>query len=110
VEVGTALVADGQAAEACQPSKGAFHDPAVASKALAVVDPTPGDPGLDAALTAFSPAAAMVVALVGVQLGGPSPRATALARANRRHRVQDGGEQLAVVAVGAAQGVLIGME
>ena len=74
MEVGPALIACGQAAEACEPGQGAFHDPAVAAQPLAAVDPAPGDLGLDAALAAFPPAAPVVVALVGVQLGGSRPR------------------------------------
>ena len=47
VEVGTPLVAYGEAAEAGEPGQGALDDPAVATKALAGLDAASGDARLD---------------------------------------------------------------
>ena len=76
--VSAALVAHAQAPEAVQPGVGAFHHPAVASEALTVVYATPGNTGPDAADAAFLAAAPVVIALVGVQLVGPSSRSARL--------------------------------
>lgn len=59
---------------------GAFHDPAVATQALATLNAAATDPGLDATFPAFLPTAAMIVAL-----GRRAAWRVALARADRRH-------------------------
>ncbi len=71
VEVVAALVADGEAAEVVQPGEGAFDDPAVAAEAGGALDALAGDADLDAAPVEVAAAVRVVVALVGVQLGGP---------------------------------------
>ena len=43
MDVGSALISDGQAAVAGQPGEGAFHDPAVSAEVAAALDPTPGN-------------------------------------------------------------------
>ncbi len=103
MEVGASLIADGEAAEAGQPSERSLDDPAVAAQPFAALDAAPSDPGCDAAGSALAPATAMIVALVGVQLVGPAPWATALTRAHARHCIQRGGQHAAVVAVGPGE-------
>jgi hypothetical protein len=75
VHVGPALVADGEAAEAVDPSEAALDDPSVAAELLATVDPAAGDAVFDAATRAGAPAAA-VVGFVGVQLVRSASRPT----------------------------------
>ena len=52
VDVGTTLVADGEAAEAGEPSQRALDDPAVAPQALGTVDAASGDARHDPAVAA----------------------------------------------------------
>ncbi len=103
VQVGATFVADGETAEAGKPRQGALHDPAVASQALAALDAAPGYPRRDAASPALAPTAAMIVALVSVQLVWSASRATAPTCAHARHRIQRGGQHAAVVAVGPGE-------
>lgn len=104
VDVGAALVAHREAAEAGEPGQGALHHPPVPAQALAALDPASGDAGRDAPRTALPAAAAVVVGLVGVQLARPAPRTAPRARPDRRDRVECRGEHAAVVSVGPAQG------
>src|SRR4051812_45924589 len=69
VDVGPALVADGEPAVAGEPGQGPLNDPAVATEPLAGVDAASGDPRDDPASAEIASAAREVVALVGVQLG-----------------------------------------
>ncbi len=103
MQVGTSLVAHGQAPELVQPGQGALDYPAVSSQLLAAFDAAPCDAGLDAAGAALAAAPAVVVALVGVELVGTSPRPSAAPGSHAGHRVQRGGQHHAVVAVGPAQ-------
>jgi hypothetical protein len=48
MNVGTTLVADGEAAEAVKPGECAFHHPAMSAQPLAGVDPPASDAALDA--------------------------------------------------------------
>ena len=48
MEIGAALVADGEAPKAIEPRQGALDDPAVLAQALARLDAAPGDPRHDA--------------------------------------------------------------
>jgi hypothetical protein len=100
VDVGGSLVAHHEATRTVQPGVRALHDPTVSAEALAAVDSAPGDAGRDAAGAALSAAAAMVVALVGMEFVRAPPRATAPATAEGRNSVQRWGEHLAVVLVG----------
>ncbi len=61
MDVGTALVADGEAAELGEPGEGAFHFPAVSPQPLAAVGAAPGDARDDAAGAALTVASAMVI-------------------------------------------------
>lgn len=109
MQVDAWLVADGQSAEAGEPSQCALHDPAMAAEALAALDAPSSDPWCDAAGPALAPAAAavqaatMVVALVGVQLVRSASRATTPAGAHARHRVEGSRQHTAVIAVGPGQ-------
>lgn len=100
VEVGAALVADGEAAKAGQPGQRSLDDPAVAAEPFAALDVAPSGPGRDSAGSALAPATAMIVSLVGVQLIGSALWATATAGALARHPNERGGQHAAVVAVG----------
>ena len=102
VEVGVAFVSDDEAAELVDPGEGPFDDPSVLSKMSAAFDATPCDAGRDVSAAQFAPAEGVVVAFVGVQLGGPLARSSA-PLANRLYRVDDRRQNFAVMAVGARQ-------
>jgi hypothetical protein len=87
MDIGAAFVADGQTAVAVHPGMGAFNHPAVPTKASAALDPTPGDPGHDAAGLALLAAASVIVAFVGMQLIWPLSR-TAHPTPDRWDRIQ----------------------
>jgi hypothetical protein len=87
-EVGALPVADRQAAEAGQSGQLALDSPAVVDEPLAALNAAPGDPGRDAASPALAPAAAKIVALVGVQPVWSAPRATPPTCAHARHRIE----------------------
>jgi hypothetical protein len=71
VNVSAALVADRQTPELAKPGQRPFHHPPVPPELGAALDPAPRDPGLDAAAGQSPAAAAVIVGLVGVQLGRP---------------------------------------
>jgi hypothetical protein len=73
-DVGSALVAHREPAEAGEPGVGPFHDPAMPAQALAALDPTPRDARDDPALAAGAATAGIVVALIGVQLARAAAR------------------------------------
>ena len=102
-DVGSALVAHREPAQAGEPGEGSLHHPPMPTQALAAVDPAPGDPWGDAAAMAGLAAAAVVVGLVGVQLARSSARPPR-APPDRRHGVERRLQQAAVVDVGPAQG------
>ena len=103
VDVGAALVADGEAAVAVHPGMGALHYPAVSSEAGAALDAPPGDTQGGAAGAALPAAAAVVVGLVGVQLVRSAPRTAPAPIPDRRDGVQGGRQHHAVVPVGPAE-------
>ena len=103
MQVGTPLVAYGEAPELVQPGEGALNHPAVPSQPLAALNTAPGDTGLDAAGAALAATTAVVIAFVGVQLVWALPRPSAVLGPHTRHRVQRGRQHHAVVAVGPAQ-------
>src|SRR5665647_3631549 len=74
VDVGAALVADQQAAEAVQPGDAALHHPALATAARAVLDPATADLRPGPPLADLSAVTVVVVAAVGEQASGTSPR------------------------------------
>lgn len=98
-DVGAPLVADGDAAEAGEPSQRTLHHPSVPAQALAALDAAPGDARDDRPPPQGPPAVGEVVAFVGVQLGraAPWPPRTL---ADRRHGIHQRLQQLAVVPVG----------
>ncbi len=93
------LVADRQAPVPGQPRQRPLHDPPVTAEPGGGLDPLPRDAVLDPALDAGVAAAAVVVALVGVELRGPAPRASAAPCADRDDRVEQRHEHAAVVDV-----------
>jgi hypothetical protein len=101
VDVLAALVSDGEAAELAQPGEGAFDHPAMAPKPFAGVDPCAGDPHLDSASPQEATTARDVVGLVGMELGGALPWATAWAL-DVRNGVDHCLEDRTVVAIGSS--------
>ena len=67
MDVGSPLVADGEATELGKPRQGPLDDPPATSQPLAALNPAPGDAGLDAAAGQRLTTAAVVVGLVGMQ-------------------------------------------
>jgi hypothetical protein len=86
----------------CQLRKDYFDHPPVPSELGAALDPTPRDPGLDAAAGQRAAAAAVIVALVGMKLGRALAR-SAPALPNGRHRIDHLFQHAAVVDVGSGQ-------
>jgi len=73
MDVGPALIADGEASEAVEPSENVFDPPPpVLAKRLSALDATTGNAWGDAPGAAFPAAAAMIISLVGVQLVWPA--------------------------------------
>jgi len=103
MEVGAALAADSQASESGQPSEGTLYDPPMAAQPGAAFDTTPCDAWRDAAGAALTATAAVVVSLIGVELGGSTARTSPVLGPHARYRIQGGRQHTAVVAVGAAQ-------
>ncbi len=97
---GTAVVADGQAAEGQQPGDGAFHHPAVPAETFAGVHPDPRDAGGDASPAQVAAHPAIVVGLVRVQLPRPASRASRASTFDRAQAVQDWLHQHGVMPVG----------
>lgn len=97
-----ALIADGKAAEASEPSQGSLDHPAMAAQTLAAVDPPPGDAGHDRACATVPAATGVVVSLVGVQLVR-APARTASATPHGRDRVQRRRQPPAVMKIGWAE-------
>ena len=102
MDVGAALVADGEAAEAREPGQRAFDHPAVAAQTVRAIHAAARDARRDRAGAAFGPASAVVVGFVGVELARAASR-TAPTPTDTGHDVEHRGEQLAVVPVRAAQ-------
>lgn len=98
-EVRTPLVANGKAAVAGEPGERTLRHPAVSAQPFAAVDATTGDPWGDAATATGLAAASVIVSLVSVQLFR-SPAWPSGALPDRRHGVDQGREELAVVSVG----------
>jgi hypothetical protein len=100
VDLVATVVADEQSLEVVQVSEGAFHDPAVAAESRAVRGLAAGDLGLDAARPELAPVLVVVVAAVGGQTIGASPRPADLA-AHRWHPLDQRDQLGDVVAVAA---------
>jgi hypothetical protein len=75
----------------------------VLAKPLAALDAAPGNPWDDATGAAFPAAAAIIVGLVGVQLGRPAAGPSPPSNPNTRHSIQGGDQHTAVMAVGTAE-------
>jgi hypothetical protein len=102
MDVGAALVADGESPEAVDPCEGAFNDPAVPPKALGRFDATTSDAWNDAPCATRCPGFARVECLVAVQLVG-SEAGTADGLLDGWDAVQQRLEQRGVGDVGSAQ-------
>ena len=102
MNIGAALIADGEAAVAAEPGQCALHDPAVAAQAGAALDASSGDAWEDAPSAADLSAVERVIGLVRVQLGWPSSRPAA-ALADRLDSINHALEALAVVDVRRAE-------
>lgn len=74
VHLGTAFVADEQAAELVQPGEGTLDNPAEAAEAGAVLGRAARDDRFDASLSELSTVALVVVAAVTDELIGPATR------------------------------------
>lgn len=102
MDIAAAFVADGEAAELCEPSQGPLDDPPVSPQSLAALDTAAGDPVLDATAGESLTTAAVVIGFVGVQLrrpfAWPSP-----ALADWWDSIDDRLQHPAVVDVGACQ-------
>ena len=103
VDVGPALVAYGQRAEAVEPSMGPLNDPAVTAELLAALDPLAVNTRHDPSCPALVPARLGIVSLVGMQLVGTASGSPASAVAQRREGIERLGHHRAVVPVGPAQ-------
>src|SRR5690349_1227124 len=98
MDVGAALVADGEPAEAVQPGQGALDHPPVPAQSFAGFDAFTGNPAFDAAPSEVSAAVTRIVSFIGVEFFGPSTRATQAAL-DGRDGIQQGLENQAVVLV-----------
>ena len=103
MDVGAALVADQQAAEAVQPGEAALDHPALATEAGAVLGPATADLRPGPPLADLSAVTVVVVAAVGEPASGTSPRRPDAA-AQRRPGVKQGQQLGDVVRVAAGQG------
>jgi hypothetical protein len=103
MDVISALVADGEAAEAIEPGEGPLDHPPVLAEPLATLDASPGNARDDATASAFMVATAIIAGLVGVQLARPAMGPSSPSSPNAWHSIQDGGQYAAVVAVSAAE-------
>jgi hypothetical protein len=77
VQIGRALVTDGEPTEAVEPGEGPLDYPAIPSQLLTGLDPTSSDATADAALAQVVPTAGIVVALIGMQFVRPLTRSPA---------------------------------
>ncbi len=102
VDVGSAFIANGEAAEAAEPSQRALDDPAMPAQTLAAVHPAPRDPSFDPAPAQGFAAAWHVIGFVRMELGG-APAGSSPPLPDRRHSVDQVLEDAAVVNVGGGE-------
>lgn len=102
MNVGPALVSDGEAPEFGEPGECALDDPAMLSEMTAALNALPGNAMRDAAFGASLATAGIVIPLVGMQLAGPMARPATLAM-NGRNGVEQRIEHPAVMDVCAAE-------
>lgn len=100
MKLGLPFPPDDEAAVGLEVRHGLLHPPAVPSKPLGRLDAAAGDAGSHAPLAARVPAEAVVVGLVGVELGGASPGPSS-GSGHEGHRAQERPRQLGVVPVRA---------
>lgn len=74
MDIGPALIADGEPAELSVPSQCALHDSTVTTELRAALDTPSGDSRLNVPLAQSLPTATVIIRLVRVQLGGPLAR------------------------------------
>ena len=102
MDIGASLVAGRQPLELAELGQGALYDPPVPSQPCTAVDAAARDPGLDAAAGQGPAAAAVIIGLVGMQLGrsltGSAPRLP-----DRRHGIDRLLHHHGVVPVGCGQ-------
>jgi hypothetical protein len=100
--LGVSLITDPQPPPSTKPRPGALNGPAVPAKPVRRLDHAAGDPRADAPPTQIRPAAAMVISLVAVDLGGSAPPAAG-GHPDGWDVVQHGLEHGRVVGVGRAE-------
>jgi len=93
------FVAHREAAVAVEPRQRPLDHPAMLAQPLARLDAPPRDTGCDAALAASQPTKGVIVAFVGMQLGGAATRPTALPT-HGRDGIQGCFQHLTVVDIG----------
>ena len=102
MNVGSRLIADGEAAELPVPGKCALHDPAVTSQFCAALNAPPSDARLNVALGQGTSASAVIIRLVRVQFARPLAwRSPALP--DGRHSINQRLQHSAVMHVGAGE-------
>jgi hypothetical protein len=102
VDLVAAVGADEQAAAVVQPGEAALDDPALAAEPRAVLGFAAGDRGLDPSAPEQPPVLVVVVAAVGDEALGPSPR-SADPPTHRRHQVEQREQLRDIVAVAARE-------
>lgn len=102
MNVGTALMSNGETAGLGEPRRRPLRLRAMTPEPFAAVDAAPCDTRDDGTGAAFTAASAVVMASVGVELVRPTARSSARP-ANRRHGVEGGGQHPAVAPVGPAE-------
>ena len=102
VELGAALVANGQPSIATELDERPPDDPAMAAEPFARRDPLAGSADADVTVREGLPPAREVVGLVGVECGGPTAP-TAVGLLDRRDRIGQVLEDDRLVAVGPLQ-------
>ena len=102
MDVIEAFVAHGEAAIAVEPRQRALDDPAGAPQAAAVADVAAREQRLNPARLEFGPVPLGVVAAIALDQGG-SPRRPSRATADRRHRIDQGQQDVDVRAVRRGQ-------
>jgi len=102
VDLGSAVVADEEAAELVQPGEGALDHPAMAAEAGAVLGVAPRDLRSDPALAELAATAWVVVGAIAGDPVGPPARSADLA-AHRRDAIDERNQLRAVVTVTAGE-------
>jgi hypothetical protein len=104
VDVGTSVVADGQAPEAVEPGVGMLDYPSARTRFVAALDTFSRDARHDPARPAFVPPGSGIIGLVGVQLVRAASQSPAPAALQERDGIEGGYHHDAVVQVDGAIG------